>query len=101
TPEPGKRAVSLGINGWGNLGDIIGSELSPAKYGPEYIWPLKLPTGLIAVEFVGYAYYYSELEAWNKYKARKIARMSAEEMVAEYTNHAKCADKKWTFAYGV
>jgi MFS family permease len=101
TPEPGKRAIVLGVNGWGNLGGIIGSELFLAKYGPNYIWPLKVTTGLIAVAFVGYACYYFELKAWNKYKARKIAGMSAEEIEAENTNDVRYADKKWTFVYGV
>jgi hypothetical protein len=36
TPEPGKRTVVIGINGWGNLAGIIGSELFLAKYSPDY-----------------------------------------------------------------
>lgn len=101
TPEPGKRAIVLGINGWGNLGGIIGSELFLAKYGPTYIWPLKVATGLIAVAFVGYAAYYFELRLWNRYKAKKIEGMTAEEIEEENTNDVRYADKKWTFVYGV
>lgn len=101
TPEPGKRAIVLGINGWGNLGGIIGSELFLAKYGPDYIWPLKVTTGLVAVAWVGYACYHFELRAWNRYKAGKIAGMTAEEIEREKTDGVRYADKKWTFVYGV
>ena len=101
TPEPGKRAIVLGINGWGNLGGIIGSELFLARYGPDYTWPLKVATGLVAVAFAGYACYYFELRMWNRYKAGKIARMTAEEIEAERTDDVRYADKKWTFVYGV
>jgi hypothetical protein len=101
TPEPGKRAIVLGINGWGNLGGIIGSELFLAKYGPSYVWPLKVTTGLVAVSFVGYACYYLELRGWNRYKAKKISTMSPEEIEAENAGGKRYADKKWTFVYGV
>lgn len=101
TPEPGKRAVVLGINGWGNLGGVLGSELFLARYGPSYVFPLKITTGLIAASFAGYLAYYFELKGWNKYKARKIASMTEEEIEAEHTNDVRYADKKWTFVYGV
>jgi len=101
TPEPGKRAIVLGINGWGNLGGIIGSELFLAQYGPSYVWPLKVTTGLVAVAFLGYAGYYFELRGWNRYKGRKIAAMSPEEIEEENTSEVRYADKKWTFVYGV
>ncbi|KAF2643107.1 MFS general substrate transporter [Massarina eburnea CBS 473.64] len=101
TPEPGKRAIVLGMNGWGNLGGIIGSELFLARYGPSYIFPLKVTTGLIAVSFVGYAAYYFELKRWNSYKAKKVASMTPEEIEEENTNDVRYADKKWTFVYGV
>lgn len=101
TPEPGKRAVVLGINGWGNLGGVLGSELFLARYGPSYVFPLKITTGLIAASFAGYLAYYFELKGWNKYKARKIASMTEEEIEAEHTNAVRYADKKWTFVYGV
>ncbi|PSN70327.1 MFS general substrate transporter [Corynespora cassiicola Philippines] len=101
TPEPGKRAIVLGINGWGNLGGIIGSELFLAKYGPTYVWPLKVTTGLISVAFVGYAAYYFELRIWNRFKAKKIERMTPEQIEDENTNSIRYSDKKWTFVYGV
>ena len=100
TPEPGKRTLVLGINGWGNLGGIIGSELYLSKYGPDYHWPLKVTVGLIAAAFVGYAAYYFELKAVNKYKAKKISRMTQEEIEDENRGGKRYADRKWTFVYG-
>ncbi|TKA59819.1 hypothetical protein B0A49_12720 [Cryomyces minteri] len=101
TPEPGKRTVILGINGWGNLGGIIGSELFLSKYGPDYHWPLKVTAGLIAASFVGYTAYHFELKAANRYKARKISSMTLEEIEDEQINEKRYADKKWTFVYGL
>lgn len=102
TPEPGKRTFVLGINGWGNLGGIIGSELFLAKYGPDYHYPLKVTVGLIAVAWVGYACYHFELRAVNKYKAKKVRGMSPDE-IHEETERAdkRYADRKWTFVYGL
>ena len=99
TPEPGKRTFILGINGWGNLGGIIGSELYLPKYEPDYHYPLKITAGLIAVAWVGYAAYHFELRGMNKYKAKKIARMTPAEIEEENRNEKRYADRKWTFVY--
>jgi hypothetical protein len=56
---------------------------------------------LIAAAFCGYAAYYFELKFWNRYKAKKIANMTPEEIEEENTNDVRYADKKWTFVYGV
>jgi hypothetical protein len=101
TPEPGKRAVVLGINGWGNLGGIIGTQLYLSKYGPDYHYPLKVTVALIAVSWVGYAAYHFELGMANRYKARKIRNMTAEELERENVEEKRYADKKWTFVYGL
>lgn len=70
----------LRINGWGNLGGIIGSELYKPRYGPDYHFPLKIAAGLIGVAWVGDAASYFELRFANRYKARKIAQMTHEEI---------------------
>jgi hypothetical protein len=36
-PEPGKRALVLGVNGFGNLSGVIGSQLFRKSYAPEYL----------------------------------------------------------------
>ncbi|KIX02540.1 uncharacterized protein Z518_08481 [Rhinocladiella mackenziei CBS 650.93] len=101
TPEPGKRTFILGINGWGNLGGIIGSELFLAEYGPDYHYPLRVTVGLIAVAWVGYFCYHYELRFANRWKAQKLATMSPEEVEAENRDDKRYADKKWTFVYGL
>ena len=37
TPEPGKRALVLGVNGFGNLAGVIGAQLFRESYAPEYL----------------------------------------------------------------
>lgn len=100
TPEPGKRTLVLGINTWGNLAGIIGSELYLSKYGPDYHWPLKITLGCIAAAFVGFVAYHFELKAVNKYKAKKISCLTLEEIKEESRGDKRYADRKWTFVYG-
>jgi hypothetical protein len=101
TPEPGKRAVVLGINGWGNLGGIIGSELYLSKYGPDYHFPLKVTAGLIAISWLGYAAYHFELRAANIHKSRKVSQMTRADIEQEDLDGKRYADRKWTFVYGL
>ncbi|KAL1983800.1 hypothetical protein VTN96DRAFT_9886 [Rasamsonia emersonii] len=101
TPEPGKRTVVLGINGWGNLAGIIGSEIILAKYGPTYRVPLGITLGLVGVSFVGYAGYGIALRVVNCWKARKVAAMTAEEIEEENRGERRYADRKYTFVYGL
>lgn len=100
TPEPGMRTIVLGINGYGNLGGIIGSELLLSRYRPDYHYPLKVTAGLIAVSMLGYATYGATLVGVNKWKAGKLRGMSVEEIQAEKVGGKRYADKKWTIVYG-
>jgi hypothetical protein len=100
TPEPGKRTIVIGINGWGNLAGIIGSELFLSKYGPDYRYPLQLTLALIAVAFVGYVAYGITLRLVNKWKAKKVAAMTPQEIEDENVNDIRHADRKYTFIYG-
>jgi hypothetical protein len=101
TPEPGKRTVVIGINGFGNLAGIIGSELFLAKYGPTYHYPLGITLGLVGVSIIGYVSYRFALKWANKYKAKKIAQMTPEQIEEERTNDVRWADRKYTFVYGL
>ncbi|KZP01733.1 major facilitator superfamily transporter [Calocera viscosa TUFC12733] len=101
TPEPGKRTIILGINGWGNLAGIIGSELYLSKYAPDYQYPLKVTLGLIVASFVGYAGVHVVLRLVNRSKAKKVASMTPEEIETENTSELRYADKKLTFVYGL
>lgn len=101
TPEPGKRVVVLAINGWGNLSGIIGSELFLAQYGPDYKYPLTVTLGLMVAAFFGYALLHVLLRLVNRWRAKKIANMTAAELEAENKSDVRVGDKKWTFVYGL
>ncbi|KAI5777989.1 major facilitator superfamily domain-containing protein [Geopyxis carbonaria] len=51
---PGKRAVALGINGWGNLAGVVAGYLFEPAYAPGYEWPMRVTAGLVAFATVGY-----------------------------------------------
>lgn len=56
TPSPGKRAVLLGINGWGNLAGILAAILFRPKYAADgYIIPFWWT--LVSVAFAGMGYW--------------------------------------------
>lgn len=54
TPEPGKRALVLGVNGFGNLSGVIGSQLFRPEYSPDYLMCVSSPTPpfIVSVAFV-------------------------------------------------
>ena len=55
TPSPGKRALLLGINGWGNLAGVISAMLFDPKYAPSgYIVPFWWTLACIALAAMGY-----------------------------------------------
>lgn len=101
TPEPGKRSLVLGVNGWGNLAGVIGSQLYRSEYGPGYSAPLYATVGFVAVSLLGYVAYRSALQTVNMRRASKLAGMCQEEVQRERTGGTRYADKKWTFTYGL
>jgi predicted MFS family arabinose efflux permease len=101
TPEPGKRSLVLGVNGWGNLAGVIGSQLYRSEYGPEYKTPLYATVGFVAVSLLGYAAYRYALQTVNMRRVLKLAGMCPEEVQRERTDGTRYADKKWTFIYGL
>jgi hypothetical protein len=101
TPEPGKRTIVLGINGYGNLAGIIGSQIFLTRYGPSYRVPLGITLGLVGVSFCGYVAYGITLRLVNRWKAKKVAAMTSEEIEEENTTEKRYADRKYTFIYGL
>lgn len=99
--EPGKRSLVIGINGFGNLSGVIGSQLFRAKYKPRYLVPFYVTLGIIAVALLGYVAYRYTLQAVNRYRAKKVAQWSAEDIEHERTSNKRYADKKYTFVYGL
>ncbi|KAH8815978.1 major facilitator superfamily domain-containing protein [Xylogone sp. PMI_703] len=101
TPEPGKRSLVLGFNGFGNLAGIIGSELFQPKYAPRYLIPFYVTLGFIATSMMGYLAYRYSLLAVNKWRQKKMEGWTQEGKEAEYTSNNRYGDKKYTFVYGL
>ncbi|KIW72077.1 hypothetical protein PV04_00298 [Phialophora macrospora] len=101
TPEPGKRALVLGVNGFGNLSGVIGSQLFRKSFAPDYLTPFYVTLAFIAVALAGYLAYRFTLAAVNKRRRAKLARMTPAEIEDEKTNPRRYADKKYTFMYGL
>ncbi|KAH8655898.1 major facilitator superfamily domain-containing protein [Xylariales sp. PMI_506] len=53
-PDSGKRVVAFGISRWANVAGIIGSQLFLSKYGPSYVYPLRIVAGLLGVSSAGF-----------------------------------------------
>ncbi|KAE9382118.1 MFS general substrate transporter [Stipitochalara longipes BDJ] len=101
TPEPGKRSLVLGVNGFGNLAGIIGSELFQDKYAPRYLIPFYATLGFVATAFLGYLAYRYTLLAVNKWRARRTEGWSEAEVEEERLNEKRFGDRKLTFVYGL
>ncbi|KAK0617691.1 major facilitator superfamily transporter [Immersiella caudata] len=99
TPAPGKRLLVLGVNGWGNLAGVIGSQLYRAEYAPEYRKPFFATLGFMTAALVGYVAYRFALQAANRRRAEIRQAMSETEV--QRRDMARYADRKWSFVYGL
>lgn len=69
TPEPGKRAILLGINGWGNLAGIFLALLfTPADRKNGYIRPFAITLVCVLASFAGYVAFWLMLVRENKHR---------------------------------
>jgi len=101
TPEPGMRSLVIGVNGFGNLSGVIGSQLFRANYAPRYLIPFYTTLGFIVVSVLGYIGYRFALAAVNRSKMKKIAGWTEAELEAERLGTERYSDKKYTFVYGL
>lgn len=100
TPEPGHRTVALGINGWGTVAGLIGSQLFLAKYGPAYRQPLAITLGLVILAFFLFGLNAVACRLINHRRAKIVANMTPEEIEDENSDDKRYGDKKYTFVYG-
>ena len=98
---PGKRSLVIGVNGFGNLAGVIGSQLFRSEFGPTYLVPLHATLGFIAFSLVGYIAYRFTLRAVNKYRLRKISTWSELDIENGRENDLRLGDKKYTFVYSL
>jgi hypothetical protein len=101
TPQPGKRSLVLGMNGFGNLAGVIGSQLFQASYAPRYLIPFYATLGFVATALIGYLAYRYTLLAVNKWRTRQMAGWTDADREEERLSTKRYGDKKFTFMYGL
>jgi hypothetical protein len=99
--EPGKRALVLGANGFGNLAGVVGSQLYRQEYAPGYQVPFYVTLGFVVAALFGYLSYRFALESVNRRRAAIRMTKTAEEIDRERTDQTRYSDKKFTFVYGL
>ncbi|KAI4906015.1 hypothetical protein J4E90_010974 [Alternaria incomplexa] len=84
TPSPGKRALLLGINGWGNLAGVISAILFRPKYAAGgYIVPFWWTLASVALAALGYVLFLRRLKAENKTRQDMLRKWSEDDVEAE------------------
>jgi hypothetical protein len=101
TPEPGKRSLVLGVNGFGNLAGVIGSQLYKKRYAPNYLLPFYVTLGFVAAALAGYTAYRFTLKTVNRRKQAILEDKTIDEIYSERLDNTRYADRKWTFIYGL
>ncbi|KAF2125647.1 MFS general substrate transporter [Dothidotthia symphoricarpi CBS 119687] len=67
TPQPGKRALLLGINGWGNLAGVLSAMLFRPRFADKgYIVPFCVTLACVACAAVGYILFLRRLRKENR-----------------------------------
>lgn len=98
TPAPGKRAIMLGINGWGNISGAIGAALFSPAYAPDYVFPFFVTLACVGVSFVGFAIFRNLVIADNAYRARLLSEWSEDQVDAEQSDGTARMDKSGSSA---
>jgi Major Facilitator Superfamily len=81
--EPGKRAVVLGLNGWGNLAGVVSSLLFSSRYAPHYTTPFYVTFCLVLLSLLGYAGFGLLLIRENRNRAVMTAHWTEEDVQKE------------------
>jgi MFS family permease len=84
TPEPGKRAILLGINGWGNLAGVFSALLfTPEDEKDGYVRPFFATLLCVGLAFAGFAVFRMMLIRENDRRDKIVAEMSEEDRQRE------------------
>ncbi|KAF2680263.1 MFS general substrate transporter [Lentithecium fluviatile CBS 122367] len=87
TPSPGKRALLLGINGWGNLAGVLSAMLFKPKYAASgYIVPFWWTLACVAAAAVGYVLLWRNLKAENARRRELLSMWDEDEVEREKAN---------------
>ncbi|CAO2653343.1 Nn.00g027540.m01.CDS01 [Neocucurbitaria sp. VM-36] len=89
TPSPGKRALLLGINGWGNMAGILSAMMFRPKYAESgYIVPFWWTLACVAFSALGYVLFLRRLQIENARRKSTLSRWSAEDIENEKASGA-------------
>jgi hypothetical protein len=84
TPSPGKRALLLGINGWGNLAGVIAAMLYRPSYADSgYIVPFWWTLVSVALSALGFMLFLRRLRRENATRKRILNSWSEEAIELE------------------
>ena len=84
TPSPGKRALLLGINGWGNLAGVISALLFDPSYAASgYVVPFFWTLVSVALAALGYILLLRNLNAENARRRTVVGEWDHEERERE------------------
>lgn len=96
TPEPGKRAILLGINGWGNLAGVFMSVLfTPQDRDTGYVRPFTIVFVCVLISFAGFVAFRVFLISENRYRDNVIRSWSEEEKEREQLMGDVPAGEHW------
>lgn len=84
TPEPGKRAILLGINGWGNLAGVFSALLfTPEDQKEGYVKPFVVTLVCVGLAFAGFAMFRMRLVGENERRDKIVAEWSEDDIRRE------------------
>lgn len=85
TPSPGKRALLLGINGWGNLAGVLSAMLFTPRHAESgYVVPFWWTLACVALAALGYVLFLRRLKFENEVRQSVVARWSDEDIDKEH-----------------
>lgn len=82
-PSPGKRAVVLGINGWGNFAGVLAAVLFKPQFAPGYVFPFAVTFLGVLLAFAGYAGFRLLLMRENERRRKIVAEWDEDEVERE------------------
>jgi hypothetical protein len=105
-PQPGKRAIVLGINGWGNFAGVLSSILFAPRFADDgYIIPFYVTLACVLTAFVGYLAFRALIVAENQRRVSVVAAWDDGQIRREamFGDVGLCGKESggWRRAYGL
>lgn len=98
---PSKRAVVLGINGWGNLAGVFSSLLFRPRFAPDYLVPFYVTLACVSVSLLGFAALRLMLAQENATRRAVLACWSKEDVERERVSGRGPLEEARTLAHGI